>query len=70
MPHERYRAIAGTEQFLIELLSDSTATAKIKEHARWCLRHYPSKSNLDTLSAACPHVLQPEYKESNDHDTI
>ncbi|CAB4129973.1 hypothetical protein UFOVP116_206 [uncultured Caudovirales phage] len=62
MPHERYRAILKTEQFLRELLVDPDTTTAIKESARWCLRHYPSRFDLDTLSRAAPDVLQSEFK--------
>lgn len=62
MPHERYRAIAKTEEFLKEILVDPTISHEIKDGAKWCLRHYPSKFDLDTLAHASPHVLQKEFK--------
>jgi len=65
MPYERYRAIAKTEEFLKGILRSSTATDEIKDGARWCLRHYPTKFDLDNLADAAPYILQKEFKQSS-----
>lgn len=60
LPDERYRAIKWTEEFLKDLC-DRSKTPRVpkavREHARRLLRHYPSKWDLDRLSAAAPEVI-------------
>lgn len=56
-PEERYRALHETIKFLKELTADPEATKNIKNAAIWLLRHYPSKSELDTLALAFPRLL-------------
>ena len=58
LPDERYRAVVQTEKFLLELLSTPRIPKKVKEHARWCLRHYPSHSDMMQASQGAPKVFQ------------
>jgi hypothetical protein len=65
LPDERYRALAATERFLMELC-DSTATPRvpkrIRERAAACLRHYPARSHLDQLAACVPSVIDRDLE--------
>lgn len=76
MPHERYRAIARTEDFLRKLMRDYSVSDEIKDEAYWCLRHYPTTHTLDRLSAVAPDILQPTVmtqqveKELDELDSI
>jgi hypothetical protein len=62
LPNERYRAILNAEQFLKQLLVDDKMPKEVRENARWCLRHYPTKFDLDEIARACPDVLAEEYR--------
>lgn len=60
MPDERYRSIVNTNRFLTELMLDKKLPEKVRETARWCLRHYPTQYDLNEIAEALPHVLQQE----------
>ena len=57
IPSERTRAIQGTEQFLLDLLSP-TATPRvppeIRQRALRCLRHYPGRYELTRMAKVIP----------------
>ena len=45
LPDERYRAVIETRRFLLDLTNPQHTPRLpkiIREHARWCLRHYPN----------------------------
>ena len=58
LPDERYRAVVQTEKFLQELLSTPRIPKSIKDNARWCLRHYPSKYDMQRTALQAPDVFQ------------
>jgi hypothetical protein len=58
LPDERYRAVVQTEKFLKEILSTPRVPKKIKDDARWCLRHYPSEWDMQQAAENCPDVFQ------------
>ncbi len=58
MPDERYRSLVKTEEFLKKLLTSDETPPNIKDDALWCLRHYPTRYDLDILSESCPEILQ------------
>lgn len=60
LPDERYRAIAQTEKFLIELLTTPRVPKEVKERAKGCLRHFPSSYDLDRLAESNPDILDKE----------
>jgi len=60
LPDERYRALAFTEKFLIELIRTPRVPKEVKEKARGCLRHYPSTYDLDRLAKNSPDILDKE----------
>ena len=82
LPDERYRAVIQTEKFLLDLLSTPRIPKAVKDQARWCLRHYPSHSDMMQASQSAPDVFQErmeplyrmvkkydmEKKEQNDKD--
>ena len=41
MPDERTRALVGGFELIQLVLSDPTASAELKQHARWVKRHFP-----------------------------
>jgi hypothetical protein len=57
LPDERYRAVVQTEQFLREILITPRVPKKIKDNARWCLRHYPSVWDMKAVGELAPHVF-------------
>lgn len=61
-PAERTRALRGTRDFLQELCDPERAPGvpdAVRQHARWCLRHYPQESTLRMLSTDAPQLLAP-----------
>ena len=47
MADERARALVGAHELVQLVLSDPTASAELKSHARWVARHYPSPHEID-----------------------
>lgn len=64
LPYERHRAVVETEKFLLELL-DPKKTPRvpknIREQARWCLRHYPSRFEMELTSEKYPEMWSKDY---------
>jgi hypothetical protein len=65
LPDERFRSIFRTAEFLAEL-TDPKATPripkKIRDDARWCLRHYPTYYDLKEVEHAAPHIVQEQME--------
>ena len=82
LPDERYNALVLAKEFLVDLL-DPRKTPRIpsiiRNRARGCLRHYPTKSDLYQISEAVPHLvaidledvqrLMLRYKSKDKNDT-
>lgn len=47
MPHERTRSVLQTRDFLVELSRDKSLPEKIQHDAKFLLRHYPLKTDLE-----------------------
>jgi hypothetical protein len=66
LPDERYRAVVQTEKFLKEILATPRVPKKIKDDARWCLRHYPSEWDMKRAAEQSPSVfaekMEPLYR--------
>lgn len=66
LPDERYRAVVQTEKFLREIVSTPRIPKKIKDNARWCLRHYPNEWELKRAAEKAPDVfaerMEPVYR--------
>lgn len=64
IPFERYRAVVQTEEFLKELL-DPKKTPRvpkdIRRQALWCLRHYPSKYEMDRAAKQAPDLFAVDF---------
>ena len=60
MPNERRQAVLRTEMFLLDLL-DPKKTPRVPKHirneARSCLRHYPSKYYMEEAKRLAPGVF-------------
>jgi hypothetical protein len=60
LPDERYRAVMQTREFLIDL-TDYKKYPKVpklvRQHAIWCLRHYPSGWDMEAASRGVPEVF-------------
>ena len=63
LPNERYAAVTRTEQFLRDLM-DPKKTPRvprdIRQQAYYCLRHYPSKWNMDVVATRTPSVFETD----------
>ncbi|GGJ86913.1 BPSL0761 family protein [Pseudomonas matsuisoli] len=46
MPHERSRAVVQTRDFLVELSKDRSLPEKIRQDAKFLLRHFPDKREI------------------------
>jgi len=62
LPDERYRAVVQTQKFLLEILSTPRVPKKIKDDARWCLRHYPSEYDMQIAAIGSPEVFQKQME--------
>ena len=49
IPAERTRAVLQTREFLLELTRNQSLDEKIREQARWCLRHYPTQLDIEIM---------------------
>ncbi len=63
LPDERYRAVVQTQKFLLEILSTPRVPKTIKDGARYCLRHYPSESDMIRASNGAPDVFQQRMED-------
>ena len=65
LPDERFRSIFRTAEFLAELTDPKSTPRipkKIRDEARWCLRHYPTYYDLKELVRAAPYVVQEQME--------
>lgn len=46
MPFERTRSVAQTQAFLTELTCDTEVPERIRQNARFLLRHFPTKNEV------------------------
>lgn len=65
LPDERYRAVRSTEEFLQRLAGGQYARVPkaVRDDARWLLRHYPGKWDLDRAARAAPDVFQERMED-------
>ena len=65
LPDERYRAVMAAKELLIDL-TDPKATPKIPRELRLraghCLRHFPSKWDMDIAALDAPTVFQEKME--------
>lgn len=67
IPSERTRAVIQTHEFLVELSRDSSLPEKVRRDAKFLLRHYPSKSDMqraaqsDELPASLVGIIEPVF---------
>lgn len=65
LPDERYRAVAQTRQFLLDLLNPAKTPRVpkiIRQRAHSLLRHYPDPYHMDQASKYIPDVFQKEME--------
>jgi hypothetical protein len=62
LPDERYRAVVQTKRFLLEILTTPRIPKKIKDDARWCLRHYPDEWDMEQAADGAPQVFQKQME--------
>ena len=65
LPDERFRSIFRTAEFLAELTDPKSTPRipkKIRDDARWCLRHYPTYYDLKEVEHAAPHIVQEQME--------
>ena len=65
LPDERFRSVFRTAEFLAELTDPSVTPKipkKIRDDARWCLRHYPTYYDLKEVEHAAPHIVQEQME--------
>jgi len=64
IPYERLNAVVKTEQFLLELI-DPSKTPRIPKHIRqqalYCLRHYPSKLDMEMAAEKAPTIFSTKF---------
>ena len=46
MPFERTRSVAQTHDFLTELACDTEVPERLRQNARFLLRHFPTKNEV------------------------
>lgn len=65
LPDERYRAVVQTRRFLMDLCNPAhtpRVSKIVREHARWCLRHYPDEWNMQMAAQFAPEVFQEKME--------
>ena len=75
MPDERYRAIERTRTLLFNLISaEHTPRVPkiIRDEARYCLRHFPTRFDMEITADKAPEVFQehmePLYRMVKKYD--
>ncbi|OIQ81933.1 hypothetical protein GALL_362840 [mine drainage metagenome] len=69
MPHERTRSVIETKKFLEELRLRDDIPADVKKDAIWCLRHYPTASDLKIAAYAITRSgIENPFGTSADYD--
>ena len=63
LPDERYRAVVQTQKLLLEILSTPRVPKTIKDGAKYCLRHYPSESDMIRASEDSQHIFQQRMED-------
>jgi hypothetical protein len=63
LPDERYRAVVKTQEFLVELLNTPRVPKKLKDDARYCLRHYPSAWDMKRAAENCPDIFAERIED-------
>jgi len=58
MPNERTRAVIQTGEFLLELARDASLPERIRQDAKFLLRHYPSPDQV-LLAGRIEEELDP-----------
>jgi len=58
LPTERYHAVIETGKLLQELLENPRVPFEIKDSAKWCLRHYPTESDMKNALNGYPRLFQ------------
>ena len=69
LPDERYRAVVETRRFLLDLCNPQHTPRLpkiIREHARRCLRHYPTDYDMKSVENLAPQYfeerMEPLYR--------
>jgi len=60
MPDERYRAMLEGMRLIEDLLIPQVTPrvpGQIRERARWIMRHYPNRFELEAMSTQIPDML-------------
>lgn len=64
IPYERYRSVISTEEFLYKLCNPKETPrvpSKVRRMAHFCLRHYPTKFDMDRACSKVPEVFEKEF---------
>lgn len=64
VPYERYRSVINTEDFLYKLCNPKDTPrvpSEVRRMARSCLRHYPTKFDMERVCNAIPEVFEKEF---------
>ena len=66
LPDERYRAVASARELLLEIANPGGRWKRIPKelrlHAIHCLRHYPTKWDMDVASNDSPDIFQEKME--------
>ena len=64
VPFERTRAVRQTEKFLLELIDPKVTPRvpkRIRDQAKFCLRHYPTAFELTITAEKCPEYWSETF---------
>ena len=62
IPTERTNSVLGTAELLMDLMNSTKypgVPMEVRERARWCLRHFPTRFDLEQSAAAASDVWGP-----------
>lgn len=72
LPDERYRAVMQTIGFLTDICNTPRVPKKIKDEAKYLLRHYPSAYDMKRAAENCPDIfaerMEPLYRMVKQHE--
>jgi hypothetical protein len=69
-PHERYRAVMQTEQFLLATRFREDVPEDVRQECQRLLRHFPSKYDFETVEALFDLVDESYYCPFSTKDSI
>lgn len=66
IPIERTKSVVHTRELLESIVRDTSLPATLREHANWCLRHFPLDVHLELSAQEAPSLWASPSKLQQD----